>query len=301
MAVGTLIAAAALLGQVGSPSHVWETLKHAEWAWVVLAFALSMATNMGTAFALMGTVPIRLPLGPTTELQVAMGFSNLAIPAIGGTAMQIRFLQKRGIDLGSAIAAGGLLSTVANIATQIGLFAVALWLAPNDVHLGNIPTSGLPEVLLIAALVLGVLAAAILGIPRLRRTVVPPIMHAAVTLWESIRSPRRVALLIGGNVVTALVYGACLLTCLLAFGEDGVSFWTLLALNIGIGTIASLVPVPGGGTAVSSVGLTGALVALGVHQDAAVAAVLTNQIVTNYLPAIPGWVATRNLMRREFL
>ena len=31
------------------------------------------------------------------------------------------------------------------------------------------------------------------GIPRLRRTVVPPILHAAVTLWESIRSPRRAA------------------------------------------------------------------------------------------------------------
>jgi uncharacterized membrane protein YbhN (UPF0104 family) len=220
---------------------------------------------------------------------------------VGGTAMQIRFLQKRGLDLGSAIAAGGLLSTVANIATQIGLFAVAVWLAPNDVHLAKVPTSGLPEALLIAALVLGVLGAAIMGIPRLRRTVVPPLVHALLTLWEAIRSPRRVALMVGGNVVTAVLYGACLLTCLLAFGESSVSFWTLLALNIGIGTIASLVPVPGGGTAVSSVGLTGALIALGVHQDAAVAAVLTNQLINNYLTAIPGWVATRNLMKREYL
>jgi len=33
----------------------------------------------------------------------------------------------------------------------------------------------------------------------------------------------------------------------------------------------------------------------------AIAAVLVNQIVVNYLPAIPGWVATRHLMKRDYL
>jgi len=301
LAVGTLIAAAALLGQVGSPEAVWETLKNADWAWVLAAFGLSMATNIACAIALMGTVPMKLPLWPTTEVQIAMGFSNLAIPAVGGTAVQIRFLQKQGVDLGSAIASGGLLSTVANIATQLGLFFVALWLAPNNVNLGRIPTSGISETLLGLALFLGVAAAAILGIGRLRRVVVPPVKRAAITLWDAVRSPRRVALLVGGNVLASLLYAVCLLACLEAFGAGGVSFWSLLAVNIGIGTIASLVPVPGGGTAVSSVGLGGALVAFGVTKDAAVAAVLTNQMVVNYLPALPGWFATRRLMKRDYL
>jgi undecaprenyl-diphosphatase len=131
--------------------------------------------------------------------------------------------------------------------------------------------------------------------------VVPPVKQAATTVWDALRSPRRVALLVGGNVIAALLYGACLLSCLRAFGAPEVSFWTLLAMNIGIGTIASLVPVPGGGTAVSSVGLSGALVALGVSEQVAVAAVLTNQIVVSYLPAIPGWLATRHLVRRDYL
>jgi undecaprenyl-diphosphatase len=242
-----------------------------------------------------------LPFAVTTEVQVAMGFSNLAIPAVGGTAMQIRFLQKRGVGLAAAVAAGGLLSTIANVVVQIGLLFVALWLAPNSVSLGNIPTSGLPEVLLIVGLVVGVLAAAVLGIPRLRRLVVPPVKQAAVAVWDAVRSPRRMAMLIGGNVVAALMNAACLLACLQAFGASEVSFWTLLAINIGISTIASLVPVPGGGTAVSSVGLSGALVALGVSDQVAVAAVLTNQIVVNYLPAIPGWLATKHLMRHDYL
>ena len=39
-----------------------------------------------------------------------MSFSNLAVPAIGGQGMQVRFLQKLGVDLPSAVAAGGVLS-----------------------------------------------------------------------------------------------------------------------------------------------------------------------------------------------
>ncbi len=74
-----------------------------------------------------------------------------------------------------------------------------------------------------------------------------------------------------------------------AFGTS-VNLWTLIALNIFVGTIASLVPLPGGGTAVGSVGLSGGLTAVGVPAEIAVAAVLANQLVTNFLPECrAGW------------
>ena len=107
-------------------------------------------------------------------------------------------------------------------------------------------------------------------------------------------------LLLGGNLGATLLSGFCLLACLEAFGAS-VSLWTLLALSIGIGTLAALVPIPGGGTAVSSVGLSGALVAVGVPKDVAVSAILVNQLVATYLPAVPGWFATRRLMRHDYL
>ena len=75
----------------------------------------------------------------------------------------------------------------------------------------------------------------------------------------------------------------------------------MLALNIFIGTIASLVPIPGGGTAVASVGMSGALTAVGVPTEIAVAAVLANQLVANFIPAVPGWFATKNLMNESYL
>ena len=289
LAIGTLVAAVVLLAQVGDPTEVWNTFSHAQWHWVVIAIALAFASNIGYAIALQGTVPIRLPLWRTTELQVGMSFSNLAIPGVGGLAMQVRYLQRQGVDLGSAVAAGGLLSTVGNLVVAIGLFALSIVIAPAHVDLALLPTSGLAELLVATIAAVSVVAAAIIGIPRLRRAVMPPVQRAATTILAALRSPRLVAMLLGGNVVAALLSGYCMLACLLAFGGH-VSFFAVLAAYIAVITIASIVPIPGGGTAVSSVGLSGALVALGVREEVAIAAVLVNQIVYNYLPRHPGLV-----------
>lgn len=298
LAVGTLFAAGGLLAAVGSPHRLWQAVGHAEWAWVAAAFVLSMATDLPQAIGLMGTVPKRLPLWPTTELCVAQSFSSVAVP-LGSTAMRVRFLQHFGIDLSSAVAAGGLLASVGNMVAQILLLVVAVLASPHPVHLVTLPHN-LPADLLVAALVLALLVGVVLGIPTLHKRVVKPVERAAETIWATVRSPRRLALLLGGNMAVSVLFAVCLYACLEAFGAHA-SLWTLLALNIGINTLASVVPIPGGGAAVSAVALSGALVSLGVRQEAAVAAVLTYQLVTRYFPAIPGWVATQVMVRRDYL
>ena len=122
------------------------------------------------------------------------------------------------------------------------------------------------------------------AIRPLRRLVVPPTTRAVVTIWDAFRSPWQMALLVGGNAVATLLSTWCLMACLAAFG-GGASFWSLLAANIGVVTIASLVPIPGGGTAVGTVGLSAVLVSFGVTRDVAVAAALANQLVYYYLPS----------------
>ena len=297
MAIGTLIAAGVLLSQVGSPQELWDTVKNANWWLVVLALVLSLATNIPYAIALMGCVPIRLPLWPTTETQVAMSFGNLAIPAIGGIAIQIRFLQKRGLDLASAVAAGGLLSTVGNVACQILLFFIALLLSPQKVDIGPVDTASAVEVVLIGIVVVFVAIGVIWGVPRLRKAIVPPVKSAASTVWEAVRSPRRLGLLLAGNFGVSIVYGFVLYACIAAYGGS-VNYWAMLAANIGVSTIASLVPVPGGNTAVATIGMSGALVALGVSDAVAVSAILTQQLVVSYIPAVPGWWASNDLLHR---
>src|SRR5205807_8362224 len=109
----------------------------------------------------------------------------------------------------------------------------------------------------------------VMGVPRLRRTIVPPVKQGATTIWEALHSPRRVLALIGGNLLTTVLYGLCMMACIAAYGP-GLPFFTILALNIGVSTIAGLVPVPGGGAAISAIGMSGALAAFGVSESVAV-------------------------------
>jgi uncharacterized membrane protein YbhN (UPF0104 family) len=300
MAVGTLFAISVLLSQVGDPQTLWDTVTSANLAWLTLAMLISFGTNCATAIALMGTVPIALPLWRTSELQLSMSFSNLAIPAVGGMAAQIRFLQKQGVDLASAVASGGLLINVGNILANTVLLLIAIALSPNTFRAQSIPVSAIVQVVVLAIIVLAVAAGLAFGIPRLRRMVLPPLKSATVTILAATRSPKRVALLLGGNAINAIMYGAVMACCIEAFGGS-INFFTLLALNIFIGTIASLVPIPGGNTAVSTVGMSGALTAFGVPTEVAVAAVLANQLVANYIPAIPGWFATNDMLHHDYL
>jgi uncharacterized membrane protein YbhN (UPF0104 family) len=300
MAVGTLIAVFALLSQVGDPETFYETIKDANFWWLAVAMFISLLTNFATAIALMGTVPINLPLIRTAELQLSMSFSNLAVPAVGGMAAQIRFLQRQGVDLASAVASGGLLINVGNIVAQVILLVFAIALSPTTLHTGKIPTDSIVEVVLIALVVIAVALGVIFGVPKVRTLVMPSIKSASATMWAACRSPRRVVELLGGNAINALMYAAVMDACLAAFGGS-INFWTLLSINIFVSTIASLVPIPGGGTAVSSVGMSGALVAVGISNEVAVAAVLANQLVANFIPAVPGWWATNDLLHDEYL
>ena len=300
MAVGALLAVGFLLSRVGDPQVFWDTVKGANWWFILIAIVLGFGTDVTFGITFLGNVPIRLPVWESVELQSAMSFSNLAVPVAADTALQIRFLQRNGLDLSSAVAAGGLLSTISEILVQVGLLFLALWLAPDSIDFGRIDTNQIVVVALIIGFLVGVAAAIVFGVRRLRAKVLPPIRRAAVTVWAAIRTPSRLALLIGGNVVAQCLYAASLLACLAAFGAH-VNFWTLLALNIGISVIASLVPIPGGGTAVSAVGLAGMVTAFGVPAAAASAAVLAHQLAVTYIPAIPGWFATNDLVRKGML
>jgi glycosyltransferase 2 family protein len=300
LAIGALVAIAVLLSRVGDPVKFWHSIEHAEWAYVALAFVLGLVTDVAFAVAFLGTVPVRIPLWPSIELQSSMSFSNLAVPVAADTAIQIRFLQKFGLDLSSAVATGGIFSTISELFVQAVLFGIALWLSPDSINFGKINTNEIVVVVLIAIFVIGVGAAVVFSVRSIRNAVVPRVIRAARSVWDAMRNPARVALLLGGNVTAYCLYAASLLACLHAFGSS-VDFWTLLAIYIGIGLIASLVPFPGGGTAVSAVGVSGMLAAVGVPTAAATAAVIAHQLAVNYLPAIPGWFATNDLVRKRLL
>jgi uncharacterized membrane protein YbhN (UPF0104 family) len=296
---GTLVGVGALLSAVGDPNTLVKAIVKARPLPLVVAFALILATNIGFALALAGSIKRRLPFWPNVKLQIAGVFSNLALP-FGSQALQVRFLQKQGVDAATAVAAGGIINLAAGTLTQIGLFFLALELSPREVDVGQIPTGAVTTVLIIAVVAILVASLVVLAIPKLRTRVVPPVSRGVKTILDVLRSPRQIALLIGGSALAYVLYGLALAATLRALGESP-SIWELIAANLGVTLVAALVPFPGGGTAVSSVGLSGALVAIGVPETAAVGGVLIHQVLSQYVPALPGWLALRSLIAHEEL
>jgi uncharacterized membrane protein YbhN (UPF0104 family) len=296
MAAGGLAAVLIIFLRIGDPAELWDTLQDANWWWVTLALVASLVTSVPFAVAFIGTVPHEIRFVSAVELQVAMGFSNVTLPAGAESAVQVRFLQKQGVDLASALAVGGVYSTVSEFVIQAAIFGVALLFAPTQVDVGSVPVG---SVVAAAAVIVGLLVVAgaiVFGVRRIRRQVLPHLNRAGRTTLEAMRSPRRIALMVLGNVVAQVLYALSLLFCLYAFGS-GAPFWTLLALHVGISVVAGLVPVPGLDTAVSTLSMSGALVAVGVDGAAAAAAVVANTLVMDYIPAIPGWFATNHMVK----
>jgi uncharacterized membrane protein YbhN (UPF0104 family) len=300
MVAGTLLAAAALLSQLPSLSVLWETIRGATWWWLVIAVAFTLGNKVGYALALMGSVSERLPFLRSVEALLAAAFSNLALPGIGGTTVQVRYLQLQGVDLASAVAAGAVLANVANVVVQGALFVVALLIAAPEFDAGKIDVDHVVSILMDVVLLAAIAVAVVFGVARFRRRVLPPTRRGLHTIAVALRSPRQVALLVVGNVMAAAMAALCLYACVEAYG-GGVSYWPLLTTNIVVGTVASLIPVPGGNTLVSTIGLSTALVAFGLPEPVAVAAVISQQLIATYLPALPGWFATNDMLRHRLL
>jgi uncharacterized membrane protein YbhN (UPF0104 family) len=266
---------------------------------LVAALGLSLATNISYAVALKGTVARPIPLWPATEVQLAMCFSNVIIPVVGGFGLQVRFLQEEGADLPTAVAAGGLLSSVATVLTQLPMFLLGLWLSPRAVTIGGISTERLLGMAGLALVGAAVVAALLALVPRLRSLAHTFVRGATDTFLTALRSPRQLALLVGGNAATGLLYALSLWMCLYAFGVHP-PFLTVMAINMGVSFAGALIPLPGGGSSTRAVGLTALIAGLGVHAQVAVAATLAYQLVGTYVPAALGWPATRDLLTNRW-
>jgi uncharacterized membrane protein YbhN (UPF0104 family) len=108
------------------------------------------------------------------------------------------------------------------------------------------------------------------------------------------------SLVVGGNIIVNLLNAVCALACLRAFGRS-ISFVTALGTATGTVVLSSVAPFPGGSTAVGALGFSGPLAAFGVPENVAVSTALANQLVTSFVPAIPGIWATRHLVATELI
>ncbi|HSL72852.1 MAG TPA: lysylphosphatidylglycerol synthase transmembrane domain-containing protein [Ilumatobacteraceae bacterium] len=280
-----------------------DALQDAAWWLVLVGFVVAQLPRVGQAVSTLGAAPVPLPLGPVYALQLAISYVNLAIPtAAARIAVNIRFFQRQGVPPGAAVATGAL-DGVSGFIVQASLLGSLLLFSSLslDVDLGG-PASGAVRIVAILGAILAVVLVVIALVPKLRRWIVGAatrIVTEAFGVLRGLRSPRRLAMLFGGNLAAELLFALALGVIVQAFGYS-VEFHELLFINMAVSLLSGLLPIPGG-IGVTEGGLILGLTSFGVAQEAAFAAVIVYRFATFYLPPIWGYFSLSWLERNRYL
>ena len=296
--IATVAAIYLLAGELARASPR-SLLRSADWRWGVAALALSALTYVGAALSLSGFVAERLNFPRTLLVQLASSYVTLVTPAaVGGAALNVRYLQRRKIPAPVAVASVGVSQVVAFV-LHVLLLIVFAAIAGTGTKSPIKPPAW--AYFTVAGLV--VLAGVVLAVPSGRRIVrarlSPTFGQVLPRLLEVAQHPRKLAEGIGGALLLSLAYILCLAACVAAFGRS-VPFAKIGFVYLTGSAIGSIIPTPGGLGAVEAA-LTAGLTAAGVPGAVAVSAVLLFRLLTFWLPVPFGWAALDFLERRQDL
>jgi uncharacterized membrane protein YbhN (UPF0104 family)/tRNA A-37 threonylcarbamoyl transferase component Bud32 len=296
--VATVVAAYLLAGELGRASLA-SVLRKADWRWGVVALALSALTYVGATWSLSGFVTERLSFVRTLLAQLAGSFVTLVTPAaVGGAALNIRYLQRRKVSASIAAATVGVSQVVAFV-LHILLLVVFVAVTGTDRSHPFRP----PMWIYFALAGLVAVAAAVLAFPAgrrlLRARVAPTLGQVLPRLLQLAQQPRKLAQGIGGALLLSASYIFCLDMCVRALGGS-VPVASVAVVYLTGSALGSIVPTPGGLGAVETA-LSAGLQATGLAGAAAVSSVLLFRLLTFWLPVPVGWAALKYLERQQAL
>ncbi|MFI8302086.1 YbhN family protein [Streptomyces sp. NPDC085927] len=277
-------------------------IANAEWGWVAAAALFSAASYFAAALALLGFVPERVPFVRTVAAQVAGSFVKIVAPAaVGGVALNTRFLQRAGVRPGLAVASVG--------ASQLfGLGCHILMLLAFGYLTGTEKTPSLsPSRTVIAGLLtVAVLVLVVTSVPFLRKFLFTRVrsLFAGVVprMLDVLQRPQKLVTGIGGMLLLTACFVLCLYASVQAFGDEttSISLAGVAVVFLAGNALGSAAPTPGGVGAVEAT-LTVGLIAVGLPSEVAAPAVLLFRLLTLWLPVLPGWLAFNHLTRKGAL
>lgn len=275
------------------------TIGDAQWGWVGVALAFSALTYFAAAMSLLGFVPERVPFLRTVLAQVAGSFVKLVAPAaVGGVALNTRFLQRAGIRPGLAVASVGA-SQLFGLASHILLLLSFGYLTGTE----KTPEMTPSRTVIAGLLTVAVLVLVVTAVPFLRKFVATRVraLFAGVVprMLDVLQRPQKLLTGIGGMLLLTGCFVMCLDASIRAFGGgEAISYASIAVVFLAGNALGSAAPTPGGIGAVEGA-LTLGLVAAGLDGQVAFSAVLLFRVVTFWLPVLPGWISFNFLTRKE--
>jgi uncharacterized membrane protein YbhN (UPF0104 family) len=293
------VAAVYLLAGELARASLGSVLHKTNWDWGVVALALSAATYVAATISLSGYVAQRLEFFRTLLAQVAGSFVTLVTPAaVGGAALNIRYLQRRKVPAAVAAASVGV-AQVVGFVLHILLLVIFVAIAGTSATESITPPRWAYYVLAGLIVAAGVVFALPAGRRLLRARLSPTLGQVLPRLLEVAQQPRKLAQGIGGALLLSLCYILCLAACVAAFGRL-VPIASIAVVYLTGSAIGSILPTPGGIGGVEAA-LTAGLTAAGLPGAVAVSAVLLFRLLTFWLPVPFGWVALSYLERQQAL
>ncbi|MBF0696520.1 lysylphosphatidylglycerol synthase transmembrane domain-containing protein [Actinomyces bowdenii] len=262
--------------------------------WILAGLIFSLATYVGAGLTLAAFSPQRLSVWKSTEVHLASSVVALVAPAgVGGAAINLRFLQRKGVPTATGVATVALVQVVQFVVTVILLIVLA---ATTGQSTGLTLPSGW---LLVAAGLIVILVAGVLMVPQARTWVWAKIEPTYRQVWPRLvwvmSNPMRLAVGIGGAVVLTLSYILSFSASLWAFGYT-LPFSVLAITYLASNTVGSVVPSPGGIGPVE-LALTAGLVAAGIPSGVALSTAIVYRLVTFWVPIPVGWLSLQRLQR----
>jgi len=296
--VATLAAAYFLAVELARAS-LSSVLRSADWRWGLVALILEGVTYLGATLSLRGFVADRLSFVETMLAQLAGSFVRLVTPAaVGGAALNIRYLQRRKIPAAAAAASVGVWQAVAFV---LHILLLVVFVAITGTARQHELTPPTWSYFVLAGL--GVTGIAVLGVPATRRLIraraAPMLGQVLPRLLEVAQQPRKLVQGIGGALLLSAAYILCLAACVAAFGRP-VPIASIAVVYLTGSAFGSIMPTPGGLGAVE-LALTAGLTAAGLPSAVAGSSVLLFRLLTFWLPVPAGWVALNYLERKQAL
>ena len=290
-----------LLPQLADVGDSFTALRSANFWWLAVCVIMSLLTYVASAIGQQGGVPGHLPFVANVGASAASSFVNRVTPAnVGGMALNVRFMQKVGIEPAQAVTGMGLNVLAGGVIHAVLLVLFVAWAGKSGSSGFKIPASSKMLVIIVVVLaIIGIVVATRWG-RRLIRTHVFKFLKQS---WESLvvlsRSPLKLAMLFGGSAAVTLAYIAALAAAIAAY-DGGLSFAQVGAVYLGASVVAAAAPTPGGLGAMEAA-LVAGLTGVGMESGPAVAAVLSYRLATYWIPILPGWISFQILERRNFI
>ncbi|MFJ5797239.1 lysylphosphatidylglycerol synthase domain-containing protein [Streptomyces decoyicus] len=279
--------------------NLGDVVSKAGWQWVLVAMFFSALTYIAATMSLLGFVTERVSFVRTVIAQIAGNFVKLVAPAaIGGVALNTRFLQRAGVRPGLAVASVGA-SQLFGLGSHILLLLVFGYLTGTQ---EQTPTLSPSRTVIAGLLTVAVLVLIVTAVPALRKFVSRRVrsLFAGVVprMLDILQRPGKLVTGIGGMLLLTAANVMCLDASIRAFGGgDTISYASIAVAFLAGNALGSAAPTPGGVGAVESA-LIGALTFAGLAGDVAFPAVLLFRLLVFWLPVLPGWLAFNYLTRK---